>query len=237
VSKSFGALRVLEDVSLEVAAGERRAIIGPNGAGKTTLFHIMSGVLPPSAGAVELFGADVTRRPAHQRVALGMARTFQITNLFANLTVEQNVILALLGLRRSKYSLLKPVSASRDIIEQADELLEQWQLFQRRDDLVRALSYGEQRALEILLAVCQGPRVLLLDEPTAGLSPAETAAAVKIVDALPRDMAIILIEHDMDVAFSVCESVTVLHSGKVLASGTAQEVRRDANVKAVYLGT
>jgi branched-chain amino acid transport system ATP-binding protein len=221
---------------LEVAAGERRAIIGPNGAGKTTLFHIMSGVIPPSAGKIELFGADVTRRPIHQRVALGMARTFQITNLFPNLTVEENVILALQGLRRLKYSMLKPVSFYPVLGPRAGELLEEWLLVDSRRTLVKELSYGEQRSLEILLAVCQNPRVLLLDEPTAGLSPAETSTAMKIIRGLPHEMAIILIEHDMDVAFQLCETVTVLHSGKVLATGTAGDVRRDPGVRSVYLG-
>ena len=236
IAKAFGGLQVLDDVTLQVARGERRAIIGPNGAGKTTLFHIMSGMLQPTAGRVELLGSDVTRRPVHRRIALGMARTFQITNLFPNLTVEQNVILALQGLTPSKYALLRPLSGDRRLIERAGGLLGEWQLSDRRLSLVKELSYGEQRALEILLAVCQRPKVLLLDEPTAGLSPAETAAAVKIVHGLPRDMAIVLIEHDMDVAFQLCETMTVLHSGRILASGTVDEVRRDPNVKSVYLG-
>jgi len=236
IAKAFGGLQVLDDVTLQVARGERRAIIGPNGAGKTTLFHIMSGMLQPTAGRVELLGSDVTRRPVHRRIALGMARTFQITNLFPNLTVEQNVILALQGLTPSKYALLRPLSGDRRLIERAGGLLSEWQLADRRLSLVKELSYGEQRALEILLAVCQRPKVLLLDEPTAGLSPAETAAAVKIVHGLPRDMAIVLIEHDMDVAFQLCETMTVLHSGRILASGTVDEVRRDPNVKSVYLG-
>jgi branched-chain amino acid transport system ATP-binding protein len=236
VGKSFGALRVLDDVTLAVAAGERRAIIGPNGAGKTTLFHILSGMLPPTDGTIALFGTDVTRRSVHRRVALGMARTFQITNLFPGLTVEQNVILALQGLRRMKYAFLRPVSAYRPVVRRAGELIDEWRLPDRRDSLVRELSYGEQRTLEILLAVCQRPKLLLLDEPTAGLSPAETATAVKIVQALPREMAIILIEHDMDVAFRLCETVTVLHSGRVLATGAADNVRRDPTVRSVYLG-
>jgi branched-chain amino acid transport system ATP-binding protein len=236
VAMSFGALRVLDDVTLAVAAGERRAIIGPNGAGKTTLFHILSGMLTPTDGTIALFGSDVTRRSVHRRVALGMARTFQITNLFPNLTVEQNIILALQGLQRMKYGFLRPVSAYRPVVRRAGELLDEWQLPDRRNSLVRELSYGEQRALEILLAVCQDPKLLLLDEPTAGLSPAETATAVKIVHALPRAMAIILIEHDMDVAFRLCETVTVLHSGRVLATGAADDVRRDPIVRSVYLG-
>ncbi len=236
VSKSFGALQALDGVTLAVAAGERRALIGPNGAGKTTLFQIMSGILSPTAGWIELFGSNVTHRPIHQRVALGLARTFQITNLFANLTVEQNVILALQGLVRTKFNLLRPVSRERSLFMRAGVLLEQWQLAERRAHPVCELSYGEQRALEILLAVCQHPRLLLLDEPTAGLSPAETLVAAAVVRHLPREMAIVIIEHDMDVAFSLCETVTVLHAGKVLATGEAEAVRRDPAVRSIYLG-
>jgi branched-chain amino acid transport system ATP-binding protein len=236
VSKSFGALQALDGVTLAVAVGERRALIGPNGAGKTTLFQIMSGMLAPTAGRIELFGSNVTHRPIHQRVALGLARTFQITNLFTNLTVEQNVILALQGLVRTKFNLLRPVSRERALFMQARTLLEEWQLAERRASLVRELSYGEQRALEILLAVCQHPRLLLLDEPTAGLSPAETLVAAALVRHLPREMAIVIIEHDMDVAFSLCETVTVLHAGKVLATGEAEAVRRDPAVRSIYLG-
>jgi branched-chain amino acid transport system ATP-binding protein len=236
VSKSFGALQALDGVTLAVAAGERRALIGPNGAGKTTLFQIMSGMLSPTAGRIELFGSNVTHRPIHQRVALGLARTFQITNLFTNLTVEQNVILALQGLVRTKFNLLRPVSRERALFMRAGTLLEEWQLAERRASLVRELSYGEQRSLEILLAVCQHPRLLLLDEPTAGLSPAETLVAATLVSQLPREMAIVIIEHDMDVAFSLCETVTVLHAGKVLATGEAEAVRRDPAVRSIYLG-
>ena len=236
VSKSFGALQALDGVTLAVAAGERRALIGPNGAGKTTLFQIMSGMLSPTAGRIEFFGSNVTHRPIHQRVALGLARTFQITNLFTNLTVEQNVILALQGLVRTKFNILRPVSRERSLFMRAGTLLEEWQLAERRASLVRELSYGEQRALEILLAVCQHPRLLLLDEPTAGLSPAETLVAAALVSQLPREMAIVIIEHDMDVAFSLCETVTVLHAGKVLANGAAEAVRRDPAVRSIYLG-
>jgi len=236
VSKSFGALQALDGVTLAVAAGERRALIGPNGAGKTTLFQIMSGMLSPTAGRIELFGNNVTHRPIHQRVALGLARTFQITNLFTNLTVEQNVILALQGLVRTKFNMLRPVSRERSLFMRAGTLLKEWQLAERRANLVGELSYGAQRALEILLAVCQRPRLLLLDEPTAGLSPAETLVAAALVSQLPREMAIVIIEHDMDVAFSLCETVTVLHAGKVLATGEAEAVRRDPAVRSIYLG-
>jgi branched-chain amino acid transport system ATP-binding protein len=150
--------------------------------------------------------------------------------------VEQNVILALQGLVRTKFNILRPVSRERSLFMRARTLLEEWQLAERRASLVRELSYGEQRALEILLAVCQHPRLLLLDEPTAGLSPAETLVAAALVSQLPREMAIVIIEHDMDVAFSLCETVTVLHAGKVLATGAAETVRHDPAVRSIYLG-
>lgn len=236
VAKSFGGLRVLEDITLVAGPGERRAVIGPNGAGKTTLFHILSGVLQPDAGSIELYGRDITGYPIHRRVGLGMARTFQITNLFPNLTVEQNLFLALQALKPTRYAMLRAIDHDRDLIDRAGALLERWQLSERRRARINELSYGEQRSLEILLAVSQQPKVLLLDEPTAGLSPGETSIAIAIIEALPRELTMILIEHDMDVAFRVCDTVTVLHAGNVLADGTVSEVRSNVAVQSIYLG-
>ena len=236
VAKSFGGLRVLENIMLVVGEGERRAVIGPNGAGKTTLFHLMTGVLQPDAGSIKLYGRDITGYPIHKRVGLGMARTFQITNLFPNLTVEQNLFLALQALKPTKYAMLRAIDHDRDLIDRAHALLARWKLSERRSARVNELSYGEQRSLEILLAVSQQPKVLLLDEPTAGLSPVETSIAIEIIEDLPRDLTVILIEHDMDVAFRVCDTVTVLHAGHVLADGTVSAVRGNAAVQSVYLG-
>jgi branched-chain amino acid transport system ATP-binding protein len=236
VSRHFGALAAINEVSLTLGPGERRAVIGPNGAGKTTLFHVISGMIPPTSGRIELFGADVSRLAMHRRIALGLSRTFQITNLFANLSVRDNLVLALQGLSSSKYSMFRRLAGYAPILMHADRLLEEWQLADRRDALAKELSYGEQRTLEILLGVAQNPRLLLLDEPTAGLSPAETAIAVALIDRLPRTMAVLLIEHDMDVALQLCDSLTVLHLGEVLASGSKDEVRHDPRVQKIYLG-
>ena len=237
VSKLFGALRAVDKVSMSIEPGERRAVIGPNGAGKTTLFHVVSGVLPATHGRIEMFGTDVTHMATHRRIAHGMARTFQITNLFRNLTVQHNIVLALQGLETgTKMTMFRPLSSYKQLLKRADQLLAEWRLGERRDALVTELSYGEQRAMEIMLAVCQKPRLLLLDEPTAGLSPAETVAAAEIIRGLPRDMAMLLIEHDMDVVFDLCDTMTVLHLGEVLASGDPAAVRGNPQVQEIYLG-
>jgi branched-chain amino acid transport system ATP-binding protein len=236
VSKSYGAVRAVRDVSLEIMAGERRALIGPNGAGKTTLFHLISGVVPVTAGRIAFFGRDVTALSTHRRTALGMARTFQITNLFLELTVVENVVLALQALEATKFSMLRPLRVYGPLLRHAEALLDEWELTEREDALVRELSYGEQRTLEILLGVAQKPRLLLLDEPTAGLSPAETATAAALIDKLPRDSSILLIEHDMDIALQLCDSLTVFHLGDAMLSGAKEEVRRDPRAQRIYLG-
>jgi branched-chain amino acid transport system ATP-binding protein len=236
ICKHFGALRAVEQVSMDIQQGERRAVIGPNGAGKTTLFHVVSGILPPTAGSIHVFGHDVTNLPTHKRIGLGMARTFQITNLFRRLTVEHNVFLALQALTPTKLSMFRPLSAYKDLQHTADQLLDEWNLTDRRNALVTELSYGEQRTLEILLAVSQKPKLLLLDEPTAGLSPAETASAAETIRHLPRDISMLLIEHDMDVVFDLCDTMTVMHLGEVLATGDPASVRGNPQVQEIYLG-
>lgn len=236
ISKHFGALKAVEQVSMNIQEGERRAVIGPNGAGKTTLFHVVSGVLPPTSGGINLFGKDVTHLPTHKRIRQGMARTFQITNLFRQLTVEHNVILALQGLKPTKLSMFRPLGAYKELLRSAERLIDEWNLQDRRQALVTELSYGEQRALEIMLAVSQKPRLLLLDEPTAGLSPAETATAADTIRKLPRDISMLLIEHDMDVVFDLCDTMTVMHLGEVLASGDPGSVRANPQVQEIYLG-
>ena len=237
LSKSFGGLQALDRVSLEVQQGERRALIGPNGAGKTTLFHIISGAVPASDGRLYLFGRDATNMPTHRRAALGLARTFQITNLFSNLTLKKNLLLAAQGLDHTKFSFLRPMSSYKQIHDKVDGLLQEWDLWEHRDTLVRNLSHGTQRQIEILLALIQQPKLLLLDEPTGGLSPAETASVSNIIRSLPADISVLLIEHDMDVAFDLVDTVTVLHLGRVLADGPRDEVRADARVQEIYLGT
>jgi branched-chain amino acid transport system ATP-binding protein len=236
VSRRFGALCAVDDVSLEVQGGERRALIGPNGAGKTTLFHVISGVLKATSGRIEMFGHDVTDLPMHRRVALGMARTFQLTTLFTRLTVEQNVALAVQGQRPEKLSMLRTRTSFAALNVEVERVLADWDLFDKRSTVVSALSYGEQRRLEVVLAVAQRPRLLLLDEPTAGLSPAETASTAAMLRALPREIGLVVIEHDLDVVFDLCESFTVLHLGKVVVTGPPDAVRNNAQVQEIYLG-
>lgn len=226
----------MDSVSFSVDSGQRLAIIGPNGAGKTTLFQLISGILRPTGGRIFAFGKNITRLPPHRRAALCLGRTFQITNLFMNLTVLENVLLALHGLKSSKYNLVKPFYAHRHDLARADEILEQWKMSDRRDDPVQSLSYGEQRQLEIILAMSQERPILLLDEPTCGLSPEEAMNFVEILRALPSNITILLIDHDMDVAFGVAEMVMVLHFGTVLAIGSPEEVRSNKNVREIYMG-
>lgn len=234
--KQYGGLRAVDGVTLEVFEGERRAIIGPNGAGKTTLFHLLSGEVSASGGRILLFGRDVTRLPPHRRTALGIGRTYQVTNLFPRLSVLENALLATFGLRSQKYDPFRPAPRHREAADEARALLEEFGLWEKRDWPIGSLSYGEQRQLEIVLALAGRPRLLLLDEPTAGLSPAETQAVTRIVQGLDPRITVLLIEHDMDVAFQVAQRITVLHFGRVLAEGTVEEVRANPDVQAIYLG-
>lgn len=236
VSKHFGGLHALQGVDLDIAPGERRGILGPNGAGKTTLFHIISGMIPPSTGTVRIGGADVTSLPTHRRIALGMGRTFQITNLFGKLSVLQNLLIALIGLEPTKMAMTTTMSSYQSDVRHADQLLEKWRMNGMRDRMVAELSYGQQRKLELLLAVSQKPTLLLLDEPTEGLSPDETLAAVRVIEELPQDIAILLIEHDMDVILKLCSTLTVMELGRVLTTGEKDAVRADPRVQKIYLG-
>jgi branched-chain amino acid transport system ATP-binding protein len=236
VSKSFGGLQALERVSLTVRGGERRAIIGPNGAGKTTLFNVISGELPVTAGRVLLFGQDITRLPPYRRCAMGLGRTFQLTNLFPSLTVEENVLLALLGTRRDKLIPHRPLAAYGSLFERARGLLERIGLWDKHALPIASLSYGEQRQIEVTLALASGPRLLLLDEPTAGLAPGEVKVLTAIIRSLDPSITVMLIEHDMDVAFEVAERITVLHLGRVIADGARDEIRANPEVQHIYLG-
>src|SRR5688572_13517402 len=221
VGKSFGGLRAVDGVTLEVRSGERRAIIGPNGAGKTTLFHLISGELPVSDGRIELFGRDVTRAAPHRRAALGLSRTYQITNLFPRLTVLDNCLLAVQALNPVKLHLHRALTRYPELFDRARTVLESVGLGAKATAVVRDLAYGEQRQLEIALALAGSPRLLLLDEPTAGLSPAESQLMVELLKRLDPAISILIIEHDMDVAFEVTDRITVLHYGRVVAEGLA----------------
>jgi branched-chain amino acid transport system ATP-binding protein len=231
--RSFGGVVAIDGVSLRVAEGERRAIIGPNGAGKTTLFNMLSGEIAPTSGTMRLAGEDVTRLRTWQRARRGVARVYQRTELFAPLTAVENVVLALAA-RTGPY---RPFGAvSRGDRSAAGEILDRVGLAGREATPARALSHGERRQLEVAVALAQRPRVLLLDEPTAGMSPAETARITELVANLDRSLTLLIVEHDMDVVFRLADRVSVLHEGRVIADGTAAEVRGDARVHDVYLG-
>jgi branched-chain amino acid transport system ATP-binding protein len=236
LSKSFGGLHAVRDVNLKVMLGDRKAIIGPNGAGKTTLFNLITGIFPSTSGRVLLFGHDVTRWPSHRRTALGMARTFQITRLFPALTVIDNVLLAIEGVRRTKFVMWRPLSSYGEINRKAYALLERANFIDRKDIEVRHLSHGEQRQLEIVLALASDPKLLLLDEPAAGLSSGESTEMARFLRTLDSELAILLIEHDTDVVFEVADHISVLHFGEVLESGPAAQIRNSAKVQEIYLG-
>jgi branched-chain amino acid transport system ATP-binding protein len=236
LAHQFGGLRALDDVSMQVTAGERLVILGPNGAGKTTLFNLITGLLRPTAGRIRLFEQDVTALAPYRRARLGLGRTFQTTTLFPRLTVLDNVLLAVQGADGARFTLHRPLESFPQFYALADGLLATWGLTDRRDVPAQRLSYGEQRQVELLLALAGSPRVLLLDEPTAGLSPAETASVVAMVRRFPRDLTLLLIEHDMDVALELADRVVVLHQGRVLAEGDREQIRRDARVAEIYLG-
>ena len=235
LSKSFGGLQATRDVTLRVMAGDRQAIIGPNGAGKTTLFNLITGIYPVSSGHVLLFGQDVTKWPSHRRTALGMARTFQVTSLFPKLTVLDNVLLAIEGVRPTKFVMWRFLSSYRDVYEKAYRLLDAAGFLDRKDTEVRNLSHGEQRQLEIVLGLASDPKLLLLDEPAAGLSSGESADMAKFLMRLDPNLAILLIEHDMDVVFDVADQISVLHFGEILETGTPQQIHDSARVQEIYL--
>ena len=236
VSKAFDGLRAVDGVSLAVAVGERRAIIGPNGAGKTTLFSLISGETQLTEGSITLFGTNVTRSPPHRRAAHGLARTYQITNLFPRLTVLENCLLAVQALTAAKLHLHRSLSRYTDHFSRARTSLEAVGLQEKESEVVRNLSQGEQRQLEIALALAGAPKLLLLDEPTAGLSPAESQTMVALLKKLDPAITLLVIEHDMDVAFDLTNRITVLHYGKVIADGVAHDVKSNPVVQEIYLG-
>ena len=236
VSKVFGGLRAVDEVTLEVPPGQRRALIGPNGAGKTTLFNLIAGALPVTLGSITLFGEDVTRMATHRRARRGLARTFQISNLFPTLSVLENCVLAVQALTAARLAMHRPLSRDRALHQRAHATLEAVGLEDRAHRTVRQLSHGEQRQLEIGLALAGSPKLLLLDEPTAGLSPAESRSMADLLARLDPAMTVLIIEHDMDIALEIARHVTVLHYGRVIADGTRDEIRAHATVREIYLG-
>ena len=236
VSVQFDALKAVDGVSLRVKRGERRAIIGPNGAGKTTLFNAVTGVVLPTGGRITFDGHDITRAAPHRRAQRGISRTFQITNLFPSLTVAENMELALRGLSPRKFAFFGSGASTPVERDRAGRALDIARLSSRAGSLVKELSYGEQRQLEMAMALAPAPHLLLLDEPAAGLSPAERAIVTDIIRGLARDITIILIEHDMDLVLSLVDWVTCLNNGAFLAEGAPADIRGNTHIQDVYLG-
>ena len=237
LSRTFGALHALSRVSFRVDARERRAIIGPNGAGKTTLFNVITGHLAPSGGRILLDGAPIEGLAPHAVARRGLSRSFQRNNLFPSLAVRENLRLAAAAGRPGTWDLLGRVGRRREVLERAERVAETVALAARLDEPAGRLSYGEQRQLEVGVALATSPRLLLLDEPTAGMSPEETQRMTRMLEALPREVTLLIIEHDMDVVGSLADRVTVLHYGEVLTEGTFAEVKADPRVYEVYLGS
>ncbi len=232
--KSFGGLPAISDVSLEVAPGERRLIIGPNGAGKTTLFNLVTGDLPRDAGNIVLFGKDVTHLAPHHRVHRGLARTYQIITLFPKDTLQHNIALSLLGLSKVRWNAFR--SFDEDLYGEARAVLARVGLEHLAKRGIAEVAYGDKRRVEIAMALAQKPRVLLLDEPLAGLSREERATVKQLIAGIPREVTVVMIEHDMDTALDMAERITVLHYGRVIVEGTRAEVVADPKTREVYLG-
>jgi branched-chain amino acid transport system ATP-binding protein len=236
LTKIFGGLIAVNEVNLKVKAGERRAILGPNGAGKTTLFSLISGLHTITSGFVKMNGQDISSMTVHNRAHLGLGRTFQITNLFPSLTVLENLIIASIGLKKMKFSMLRPLYTYRDLYSQAEKILDNMGMINKRDVLVKNLSYGEQRQIELSAALISNPKVLLLDEPTAGLSPADSATMAEIIKNLNSEITILIIEHNMDVALQVASYITVLNQGSNFAEGSPSEIQNNDQVQEIYFG-
>jgi branched-chain amino acid transport system ATP-binding protein len=236
LSRHFGGLKAVSEVSLAVAPRSIHAILGPNGAGKTTLFNAITGMLRASTGAVLLDGKDITRRTPNARALRGIARTFQITNLFFGLSVQENLLLATRGLGRTKFSMWRSDLASGSEEQVVETALAKCHLVHKRDLPVKELAYGEQRQLELAMSLTSSPRLLLLDEPAAGLSAAERAVMANVIRGLPSSLALILIEHDIDLALGLVDRVVFMAQGTVLVEGKPDEIRRNAQVQEIYLG-
>ena len=237
LKKAFGGLAVTQNVSLSIRPGERRLIIGPNGAGKTTLFNQISGDLRPNSGSIRLFGSDITHLPPYKRAHFGLSRTYQIITLFTGDTLEHNVTLGLLGLRRARWQMWRPLSFYGNMTTEARRTLDAVGLLQLATHPISDIAYGERRRVELAMALAQQPRVLLLDEPLAGLSNTERATVKSLIASIPRQTTVIMIEHDMDTALDLAETVTLLNYGRVIVDGARDAVIADERTREVYLGT
>ena len=236
LSKEFGGLQAVHSISLKVDKGEHLAIIGPNGAGKSTLFNLLGGQLKPTSGRVFFEEQDITDMSPYHRAHMGIARTFQILNLLKDLTVIENMLLALQGTRRSRFQLIRPIKSYRQLFLRAETLLNSMDLWDRRDDIVHTLSYGEQRKLEILLSLASKPKLLLLDEPSCGLTAAESTEITEAINNLEDGITVMFVAHDMDLVFGVAQRIIVLHYGKVIVEGRPDEIQNDTMVREIYMG-
>jgi len=237
LSKDFGGVHAVSDITFSVEVGERLAIIGPNGAGKTTLFNLINGQLRPTAGRIYFSGRDITNVFTHRLAHAGQSRSFQLISLFLNLTVLENALLALHGTKPSRFQVLRPITSYADLLAKAEETLKTAALWEKRDELVKNISYGEQRRLEIALTTVPTElKLLLLDEPSSGLTGAEGADITNMIRKLGRDITVLLVAHDMDLVFGVAERIMVLHYGQVIADGEPKEIRADPRVREIYMG-
>ncbi len=236
IKKNFSGLEVLKEVTFKVTDKENHAIIGPNGAGKTTLFNIISGKFRPTSGSVVFKGTDITHKPAHIRNRMKLSRSFQITNVFHELSVFDNVIAGVRCQRGMRYNFFKSPLSNNEICSRATEIIEEVGLEEVMHTKSRELSYGQQRALEIGVTLSTEPELLLLDEPTAGMTREETAEAIELIQKVTSDKSLLIIEHDMDVVFTLADTISVLHYGTILASDTPENIRNDQRVKDAYLG-
>jgi len=236
LSKNFGGVSAVDNISFGVEVGERLVIIGPNGAGKTTLFNLINGQLPATSGRIYFLGKDITAMPTHSRAHLGQARAFQIISLFLNLSVLDNALLALHGTKPYRFKLFRPINHYKVISDKVQDTLKALDLWEKRDELVKNLSYGEQRRMEIGLSLALQPKLLLLDEPSAGLTIEECSGIIDMIKNLGSGITVITVDHDMVLVFGVAERIIVLHYGQIIADGAPEQIQADPRVKEIYLG-
>jgi branched-chain amino acid transport system ATP-binding protein len=236
LSRDFGGIHAARNVSFKIEEGEHLAIIGPNGAGKTTLFNLISGQMPPTSGKIFFYNQDITRLPTHQRTHLGMARSYQTVNLFNDLTVLENISLALQGTKNIRFQMFRSALSFKSIFAKSEEMLESIGLWEKKDTPVHSISYGEQRKLEIALSLASEPKLLLLDEPSCGLTSTESTDITTRIRKLGEKITVMLVAHDMDLVFGVAQRIIVLHYGEIITEGTCDQIRTNNKVKEIYMG-